>query len=460
MNLYLSIKKILFKTPARTIFTIYFMFALVAGFILWLPISQKDGVSISYIDALFISISALASAGLSPIPLYDTFNLFGGIVTLLIIQIGGLGIVLLVASYWVISGKKIGLRERSIIAAEQNQFTVKGIIRLISNALIAILVIQIIYLVVMTFYLYAKQPFDLTFGGAFFHAAFLAASSFANAGFEMFPTLSSFVVFQEKGMYFPQYASMVLIFFGGVGFWPLAEITLYFKSIFKKKRYKISYISKLLMFLHLLILVITIMIYTGLEFNNTLRFMSMPEAITDVLFMSTSVRSAGFTNTSNLAWSESTKLFMSVLMFIGAAPNSSGGGVRMTTIILLFSTLLSYGRHKKQVKVFKKAIKEAAVKRALIVFSMGILLVFVSTFLVSIAEPSKKIMDVAFEVSSAFGTVGLTLNFTSTISNFTKVILMINMFVGRIGILTLLEVLDNKKTANVVTYAEIDMMVG
>ena len=97
------------------------------------------------------------------------------------------------ASYWVISGKKIGLRERSIIAAEQNQFTVRGIIKLISNALIAILVIQLIYFVVMSFYLYYKQPFDLTpGGGAIFHAAFLSASSFANAGFEMFPTMTSF----------------------------------------------------------------------------------------------------------------------------------------------------------------------------------------------------------------------------------------------------------------------------
>ncbi|HKL61316.1 MAG TPA: potassium transporter TrkG [Acholeplasma sp.] len=460
MNIYRQIKKVLFKTPARTIFMIYLAFAIVSGILLWLPISLNKGVELKYIDALFIAISALASAGLTPTPLYETFNLFGGIITLLIIQIGGLGIVLLVASYWVISGKKIGLRERSIIAAEQNQFTVRGIIKLISNALIAILVIQLIYFVVMSFYLYYKQPFDLTPGGAIFHAAFLSASSFANAGFEMFPTMTSFRVFQEQHLYFPQYFSMILIFLGGVGFWPLAEITLFFKALFKKKKHKMSYVSKLFIYSHLFILLGTAVIYTALEYQNSLRFLSVPDAVTNVLFMSTSVRSAGFTNTANVAWTESTKLFMTVLMFIGAAPNSSGGGVRMTTMILVVATLISYGRHKKQVKVANKAIKEAAIKRALMVFSMGIVLVFVSTFLVSIAEPGQSLTTSAFEVSSAFGTVGLTLNFTHQISNFTKIILMINMFIGRIGILTFLAMLDNKKSTNVVTYAEIDMMVG
>lgn len=460
MNIITKIKKVLFKTPARTIFTIYFLFAIVAGIILWLPISHKEGANVSYIDALFISISALASSGLSTLPLYETFNLFGGIVALLVIQIGGLGIVLLVASFWVISGKKIGLRERSIIAAEQNQFTVRGIIRLISNALIAIIVMQTIFLITMTIYLYVKQPFEMSLGDSIFHSAFLAASSFANAGFEMFPSMNSFIIFQEKGMYFPQYLTATLIFFGGVGFWPLAEITLYIKGLFHHKKYKMSYISKLFIFLHLLILAITIVVYTALEYNNSLKYMSAPNAIADVVFMSMSVRSAGYTNTNMLNWNEATKLFMSVMMFIGAAPNSSGGGVRMTTILLLFGVLLSYGRHKKQVIVFHKAIKESAIKRALVVFSMGIMLVFVSTFLISMAEPNRDIMTIAYEVSSAFGTVGLTLNMTSSITTFTKIIIMIIMFIGRIGILTFVEVLDNKKTTNVVTYAEMDMMVG
>ena len=138
------LKSIFFKTNARTIFTIYLIFGLVASFILWLPISLKEGVKLSYIDALFIAISQISSTGLTPVSVTDTFNLFGGIVSILILQIGGIGIVLLIAAYWVISGKRIGLRERNIIAAEQNQFTVKGIVKLIWNALTAILILQFI----------------------------------------------------------------------------------------------------------------------------------------------------------------------------------------------------------------------------------------------------------------------------------------------------------------------------
>jgi len=454
------LKSIFFKTNARSIFTIYLIFGLIAGFVLWLPISLKQGVKLSYIDALFIAISQMSSTGLTPVPAADTFNLFGGIISIIVLEIGGIGIILLIAAYWVISGKRIGLKERNIIAAEQNQFTAKGIVKLIWNALIAILVIQLLFIILMSTYLIIKQPWDMNYGEALFHSFYLAASGFGNAGFEMFPANNSFKVFQDQGMYFPQLLTALLVFIGGVGFWPLAELTLFIKAKTKGEHYKFSFISKLFVKLHFGLLVISMLIYVLLEYKNTLMFMSPSDAVVNIIFMPIVMRSAGFYNTVMPSWTEATKVFVSVLMFIGAAPNSSGGGIRITTFILVLSALYSYGRHRKQVFMGGKAIKQDAVKRAYSVFSMGVIIVMLSIFAI-VAIEQASFRTVFFEVTSAFGTVGLSLGFTPTLSVWSKLILIVNMFIGRIGILTFMEVLDNKKeTINVVTYAERDMMVG
>lgn len=460
MKLLKRIKKILFVTPARTILTIYLLFTLVGSFLLWLPISLKPGVKLDFIDAVFIAVSQISSTGLSPVSQADTFSLIGGIISIIIIQVGGLGIVLLVASYWVIIGKKIGIKERNIIAAEQNQFSVKGIIKLITNAVIAIFAFQAIYIVSMTLYIYIAQPFSASFGESLFHALYLAAASFANAGFDFLPTNNSFVVF--RGQVFPQVLTMIIVFVGGVGFWPLAEFTLWIKAKIRKTKHKISFITKLLVTSHFLFWIISALIYFVMEYENSMKGQSVTNIFLDVFFMSNSARSAGFYNTDITKWTEATRLFYSMLMFIGAAPNSSGGGIRMTTFFLLASGLISFGRHRKQVFFAGKAIKDVAVRKSYMVFALGIILVMFSTLLVSIIEPNRwSIMEVGFEISSAFGTVGLSLGLIPYLSVWSKLIFIVNMFIGRIGILTAVAILENKKeTTNVVTYAEIDMLVG
>ncbi|MBM7453521.1 Trk-type K+ transport system membrane component [Acholeplasma morum] len=460
MKLLKRIKKILFVTPARTILTIYLLFTLVGSFLLWLPISLKPGVKLDFIDAVFIAVSQISSTGLSPVSQADTFSLIGGVISIIIIQVGGLGIILLVASYWVIIGKKIGIKERNIIAAEQNQFSVKGIIKLITNAVIAIFAFQAIYIVSMTLYIYIAQPFSASFGESLFHALYLAASSFANAGFDFLPTNNSFVVF--RGQVFPQVMTMIIVFVGGVGFWPLAEFTLWIKAKIRKTKHKISFITKLLVTSHFLFWIISALVYFVMEYENSMKGQSLTNIFLDVFFMSNSARSAGFYNTDITKWTEATRLFYSMLMFIGAAPNSSGGGIRMTTFFLLASGLISFGRHRKQVFFAGKAIKDVAVRKSYMVFALGIILVMFSTLLVSIIEPNRwSIMEVGFEISSAFGTAGLSLGLIPYLSVWSKLIFIVNMFIGRIGILTAVAILENKKeTTNVVTYAEIDMLVG
>lgn len=455
-----KLKNIFFQTPARTIFSIYLITTLIGAFLLWLPVSLNPGVKLPFIDAIFIAVSQISSTGLSPVSQRDTFSLFGGIISIIIIQVGGLGIVLLVASYWVIIGKKIGMKERSIIAAEQNQFSVKGIIKLITNAAIAIFIFQGIYIVMMTLYIYIAQPFEADIGESIFQAFYLAAAGFANAGFDFLPGNQSFMVFH--GHAFPQIITMIIIFIGGVGFWPLAEFTLYIKARLKGKRYKISFISKLLTISHLMFWMISALIYFVMEYENSMKGQPVGDILLNVFFMTNNARSAGFFNTPVTDWTEATRLFFSFLMFIGAAPNSSGGGIRMTTFFLLSAGLISFGRHRKQVFFAGRAFKDAPVRKSYIVFALAVGLVMISTLFISIIEPNRwTIMEIGFEVSSAFGTVGLSLGLIPHISVWSKGIIIVNMFIGRIGILTAIAMLEDKKeTTNVVTYAEMDMLVG
>lgn len=460
MTMSKRIKKIFFVTPARSIFTIYMLTILVGGFLLWLPIAQNPGVNLSFIDALFISLSQISSTGLTPVSQRDTFNILGGIISILILEIGAVGIMMLVASYWVIIGKKISLKERSLIASEQNQFTVKGIIRLITNAMIAVGIIQIIYIIIMTIYIYTVQPFEASIGEALFQSVYLAAAGFANAGFDFLPGNQSFMVF--NGYYLPQILTMIIIFTGGVGFWPLAELVLFIKSKIHRKHYKISFISRMLIVSHFIFWIVSAAIYFIMEYENSMRGQPPLDILMNVLFMTNNARSAGFYNTDVTNWAEATRLMFSMLMFIGAAPNSSGGGIRMTTFFLLAAGLISFGRHRKQVFFAGKAIKDQAVKKAYMVFALAIILVMTSTLFISIIEPNRwTIMEIGFEVASAFGTVGLSLGLIPHIGVFSKLIIMVNMFVGRIGILTAVAMLENKKeTTNVVTYVEMDMLVG
>lgn len=460
MTMSKRIKKIFFVTPARSIFTIYMLTILVGGFLLWLPIAQNPGVNLSFIDALFISLSQISSTGLTPVSQRDTFNILGGIISILILEIGAVGIMMLVASYWVIIGKKISLKERSLIASEQNQFTVKGIIKLITNAMIAVGIIQIIYIIIMTIYIYTVQPFEASMGEALFQAVYLAAAGFANAGFDFLPGNQSFMVF--NGYYLPQILTMIIIFTGGVGFWPLAELVLFIKSKIHRKHYKVSFISRMLIVSHFIFWIVSAAIYFIMEYENSMRGQPPLDILMNVLFMTNNARSAGFYNTDVTNWAEATRLMFSMLMFIGAAPNSSGGGIRMTTFFLLASGLISFGRHRKQVFFAGKAIKDQAVKKAYMVFALAIILVMTSTLFISIIEPNRwTIMEIGFEVASAFGTVGLSLGLIPHIGVYSKMIIMVNMFVGRIGILTAVAMLENKKeTTNVVTYVEMDMLVG
>ena len=350
----IKIKNILFKNYPRTFFTIYLLFGLLGGFILWLPFSHKE--PLNFLDALFISISAMSTTGLTPVNLTSTFTIFGKIVIMLIMQVGGMGIYMLIANFWIFSGKKIGISERAMLAAEQNVISIKGIIKNVRHVFLVMISIQILSFIFMsTFFYFSEAVGTLTVGESILEAMFLTTALFMNAGFDIFKGGVVFANFLDYEHYVIILISMLLIFIGGVGFIPISETIDWIKAKFKKEEFKFSYVSKLLFFSHLGLWLLGGIMFYLLEFNGILRDYTFLQGITASFFTSISARSAGFDIFINKigALTPASKLFLTLLMFIGASPNSTGGGIRLTTALLVVAGIVKFGLNRAQTKIGK-----------------------------------------------------------------------------------------------------------
>lgn len=460
-NVLKKVKNIFFKNYPRTFLTIYLIFGFIGGFLLWLPFSHEG--SLSFIDSLFVSVSAMSTTGLTPVPLTTTFTVVGKIILILIMQVGGLGIYMLIANFWIFSGRKIGISERAMLAQEQNLFSLKGIIRNMKHVFITIMSIQLVSIIFLSIMFYFNHSIgDLNLGESIFQAVFLTTALFMNAGFDIFTGGFVFGDLLTNGQYIIILWAMLLIFIGGVGFIPISEMIDKIISKIKKTEHKFSYVAKVLFWTHLGLFIFSGLIFYLLEMNGVLKGLGFGNAITASFFTSISSRSAGFSilNTTNpMLLRSSTQFFMILLMFIGASPNSAGGGIRITTALLAIAGVIRFGLNRPQTKIGRRAYKENTVQKAMVALLTAMILLSISIFLITIIE-NNDVFDTTFEVISAFGTVGYTNGLTASASLWSKIILLFIMFVGRISVITLISVVDLRKKEQGYLLTEFDLMVS
>lgn len=450
-------KKGFFGSHARGFVTSYLLFMIIGAIFLKLPISLQEGISISWIDALFVSSSGLSTTGLSTIVVKDTFTIFGQTVLVFIIQFGGIGLIMGVALFWLITKQKIGFKERNMIMTDQNQLTRQGIVRFIRNVLIMIFSIEAIMFVVMSAYLILRGYFP--FGEALFQAFFTTISLFVNAGFDIAPGGDSFVMYaNDYGM---QTISMFLMFMGAVGFWVLAEIKEWITHGRKSgEKFKLSMFAKILVVSHLAIWLISAVVIFALEYNHAFSDLGVIESVFYSLFMSLTTRNAGFSTMSVTDFSSPTQLFMTGLMFIGSSPNSAGGGIRTTTFLVMILGVRAFARGRNDVVFSGRMIKNETVFKSMIVFIVATMMLAFGLTIMSMIE-SFTVVELLFEIISAFGTTGLSLGITSSLSMAGKIILIITMFIGRVGILALLLMFKpSKQDSGNLKYPETDLIVG
>jgi potassium uptake TrkH family protein len=441
------------RSPVQLIVIFYLAAVTISFLLLSMPIVQKDGVSLSIMEVLFTSVSAVSVTGLSVITIVDSFNEAGLFVLAFVFQFGGLGVMTLGTFIWIILGKKIGFKERRLIMTDHNQSNFQGMVRLMKGILKLILIIELIgFLVLGTYYL----RFFPTWQEAYFHGFFASISATTNAGFDI--TGQSLIPFKHD--YFVQFIHIVLIALGSIGFPVLIEVKDYLTSSTEERKFmRFSLFTKLTSLTYAVLVLFGFLVIITLEWNHFFADKSWHETLFYSLFQSTTTRSGGLATVDINLFTEQTQLFISSLMFIGASPSSVGGGIRTTTFVLVILFIISFARGKKNVTIFRREIHEEDLMKAVVVTFMALILCFVSVIIVSIIEEFT-LISVIFEVTSAFGTTGLSMGITPGLSNISQSILMILMFIGRIGILTFLFTFKAEKKSGEFHYPKEKVIIG
>lgn len=398
---------------------------LLGAFLLTLPISSKVREWTSFIDALFTSTSAVCVTGLVVFDTATHWSIFGQIVILLMIQIGGMGVVTIAVSIAVISGKKIGLFSRETMKNAISAPNVSGIVRLTGFIIKGIFLIELIGALVM------MPVFCIDYGAeGIWLAVFHSVSAFCNAGFDIMGTKSG--EFSSITRYSAQpvinITVMLLVIIGGIGFLVWEDVC---KHKWRIREYRTQ--SKVVLIVTASLIVLPAIYFFFFEFGD----LPVGKRILASLFQSITTRTAGF-NTVNLTAISDTGLYlMIILMLIGGSPGSTAGGMKTTTIAVLFSSAFSVFRKKDNAELMKRRVDDETVKTASAIFIMYITLFLLGGMVISAIE-KLPITVCLYETASAVGTVGLTLGITPTLKVASRLILILSMFFGRVGGMTLI----------------------
>jgi len=413
----------------------YFLAITFSYLLLNLPGVYLPGVKVNFIDSLFTAVSAVSVTGLTSISIVDTYTVFGIAMLMLVLQIGGIGIMSMGTFFWLILKKRIGMRERQLIMVDHNQYSVAGVVNLIREIVALIFMIELIGGVIFTVYI---MKFYDTLGEAFLQGLFMSVSATTNTGFDL--TGESLAPYFND--YFIQVITMVLIILGAIGFPVLIEVKSYLSR--KNKNFRFSLFTKITTSMFGILLVFGTVVILILESMNSFKGLSWHEKIFASLFHSVSSRSAGLTTFDITQFGDSTNLFISSLMFIGASPSSVGGGIRTTTLAIAILFLINFAKGNEVIHIFNRQIKLIDVFRSYAVILLAVMMVFVALILLLITEPDMSFVALLFEITSAFGTCGMSLGITSDLSVIGKVIIMALMFIGRVGLISFLFTLGGK----------------
>lgn len=436
--------------PAQTLAYSYLAAIISGTILLMLPAATAGGKGIRFIDALFTITSATAVTGLTVVDTGTYFTGFGQIIILIFIQLGGLGIMTFSAFFATIFGKGFGIRDRMVMQ-DVLDFTGMGeimdLIKRIFNLTIAIELTGA-FILFLRFYAEGKG-----ISWSAYNALFHSVSAFCNAGFSLFSnSLEGY-----KGDIIVNLVITTLIILGGIGFPVLVNLQSYF---FKKAhRRHLGLQTKVVVNVSLLLIIAGVVLIFISEARGQLQNLPLHEKILTTYFQSVTTRTAGFNTINMEALSSGTLFIMAILMFIGASPGSTGGGIKTTTAAILFSSARSWLSGKDVPELFERTIPQDAVQKSFALLFIAQAAVAVVAFLLFITEKAPFI-NILFEVVSAFGTVGLSTGLTPHLSDAGKLLISLMMYMGRIGPLTLALLVGQKVVKRYYYYPEEKVMIG
>lgn len=435
-----------------------FLLAILAGsFLLALPGSSADGQAVPYIDALFTATTSICVTGLVTVPTFSTWSLFGQIVILFLIQIGGLGVVTIMSGLMISLHRRIGIRDRILIQDAFNLNTLSGMVKFIRKVLLGTFVVEgvgaLLYMIV----------FIPEFGPrGIWISVFNSVSAFCNAGMDIISESSLYAYVHNPLI---NLVTILLIVLGGIGYivwWDMVKVL---KNI---RRQKLKCFSNLTLHSKIALSMTGVLILAGtaalfiFEYDNPLTIggFSLGDKLLASLFQSVTTRTAGFATIPQENLTNSSALFSLLLMFIGGSPVGTAGGIKTVTVAILIVSAFATMRSNAEAELFHRTISKQAVSKAVAVVSMAFIILCASTLLLS-AVTKGDALDIAYETVSAAATVGLTRNLTSGLNLWGKIIIIVTMYLGRVGPISLMIALNTKKeTKNIIKNPTEEISVG
>ena len=446
--------------PASTFIYSFVVLILAGTGLLMLPEMTTQPGSMPFIDALFTSVSASCVTGLIVVDTATYFTFKGQVVILALIQLGGIGILTFATFFALFLKKGVGISHQAMIRdflSEESLFNAKGM-------LAQIVVFTIIIEALGAFLLYilwdANAPFIDDQGEMIFQSAFHSISAFCNAGFSLF-TNGLYEDWARKA-YLSHLVIAFLIIFGSLGFPAIRDI-FSFRNIRARleapwKKWKLS--TRIAVWASLALIVFGTLVFKFTEANHTLKGVDSMGSWVTAFFQSVTTRTAGFNTVDMAALSVPTVVLFIFLMFIGASSGSTGGGIKTSTFVLIFLSVITTIRGKKSLELGSRSISFDLLNKAFTVFIFSATYILVGTFLLAVFEPKKEILDLVFEQVSAFCTVGLSRGITADLSTASKLVLISSMYIGRIGTLTLAFALASRVETTSYRYPKAHILVG
>jgi len=406
---------------------------LVGSLLLSLPISAKNGISVKYIDALFTATTSTCVTGLVTVSTYSTWSMFGQIVILILIQIGGLGVVAFMSAFMIIVNKKLKLKDYQLIQDAFNLNSMSGLKQFIKHVFVGTLFIELIGAM---FYMIVFIP-DYGIRGIWI-SIFNSVSAFCNAGMDVIGEVS----LCEYGTNFiVNFTTSLLIVLGGLGFIVWWDVLRVIKQ-FKNKKFKcfksLTLHSKIVISSTLVLIFGGALLIFLFEYNNvnTIANFNILDKIQISMFQSITTRTAGFATIPQENLTGQSVIICIILMFIGGSPVGTAGGIKTITIVSLLAIAIASIRNKKEVILFNRNISSEITRKAVAVTTMSFMILIISTVLLSLTI-DRSIVDILYETVSATATVGLSRNLTSFLTSIGKIIIIITMYLGRVGPISL-----------------------
>lgn len=447
-------------SPARKIALSFILVILTGTILLMLPISNQDGEFFAPLDALFTATSATCVTGLTLVTLMDQFTRFGQCVILTLIQIGGLGLMTFMAIFIMLVKHRLTLHDKIAVKSMLNQDHVFNMRKFIFDIVKYTLCFEIIGMIILCF------RFVPLYGAeGIFHSLFLAVSAFCNAGFDTLGPISLQAYVHDPLVCI---TIMSLIVMGGLGFAVWFDVRDKVKPLlkreinFRKFRKSLALHTKIVLIVTASLIVFTAAIIGFMEYNNTMQGFSAPQVVMSSLFESISLRTAGFTSIDYTGLNTASQLTMMVAMFIGGSPGGTAGGIKTTTIAVLVIYMVGMFKGREHTQVFQRTLKKEIVVRAMAIFFINLVALFTGILLLCMFT-DLSFNALCFEAVSAMATVGSSLGITTSLNEVGKIVIIMLMYVGRIGIITLVFSLWRSRknhSANEVTFPEGNVIVG